>query len=336
MKENALLFGTLFEQPSLFVRLKEELTEASRQFRQDPRAYVTAALRSNAVGGSRRRVLLQFGIALGISFYAIAFAAILVFWTVSNRVSTNRPDLARPLPDMIFPGRPNLDVQGPKDKDLAGAGGGGGNKTELPASAGQLPPPSLQDSPMAPSPEPAVKEPALPMMETVKVDPRINLRTDDLAPTGLTDGVPCAPEAGPGEGNGMGTGEKGGMGSGKGRGVGPGLGWKINGGNPAIGRTGVSSTSDDDRVDARPVALNRPRPNYTEAARKNKIQGVIRARVLVGVDGSVQNVSIVRNLPDGLNEEAITAVYQMRFKAATRNGQSVASWITLEVEFNLR
>ena len=192
---------------------------------------------------------------------------------------------------------------------------------------------------MAPSPEPAVKEPALPMMETVKVDPRINLRTDDLAPTGLTDGVPGAPEAGPGEGRGMGTGEKGGMGSGKGRGVGPGLEWNINGGNPAIGRTGASATSDQERqerVDTRPVALNRPRPNYTEAARKNKIQGVIRARVLVGVDGSVQNVSIVRALPDGLNEEAITAVYQMRFKAATRNGQSVASWITLEVEFNLR
>ena len=103
-----------------------------------------------------------------------------------------------------------------------------------------------------------------------------------------------------------------------------------------LGRLGDPSTSDQEPVDTRPVPLNRPRPNYTEKARQNKIQGVIRARVLVGSDGSVSKVVIVRPLPDGLNEEAISAVYQMRFRAATRSGQSVASWITLEVEFNLR
>ena len=61
MKENALLLGTLFEQPSLFIRLKDELTEASLQFRRDPKAYVIAALRNDTLGGSRRRMLLQFG-----------------------------------------------------------------------------------------------------------------------------------------------------------------------------------------------------------------------------------------------------------------------------------
>ena len=85
-----------------------------------------------------------------------------------------------------------------------------------------------------------------------------------------------------------------------------------------------------------PIALNRPRPNYTEEARKKKIQGVILARALVGADGSVRQVVIRRGLPGGLDGEAILAVSQMRFRPAMRNGQPVATWITLEVEFNLR
>ena len=90
------------------------------------------------------------------------------------------------------------------------------------------------------------------------------------------------------------------------------------------------------RVDVGPIPLNRPRPNYTEEARKNKIQGVVVARVLIAADGSVKQVKITRGLADGLNEEAIRAAYQMRFKAAMKAGQPVAFWQTLEIEFNLR
>ncbi len=336
MKENALLLGTLFEQSSLFIRLKEELTEASSEFRQDPRAYLTAALRSDTLGGSRRKVLLQFGIATGIAFYAAAFAAILVFWTLSNRATGNSPNVPKNPIWVSLPSRIDDDIEGPKDKERSGGGGGGGDHTPQPTSKGLGPQPSLEPQLIAPSAEPQLKEPAFPVLETIRVDPRVNLRTDDLAPTGLSDGVLGPPVSGSGSDGGIGTGEKGGAGSGDGNGFGPGKDWNINGRTPHIGRLRDPSDSEQERVDTRPVALNRPRPNYTEEARKNKIQGVILARALVGADGSVQKVVIVRALPAGLNEEAISAVYQMHFRAATRNGQSVASWITLEIEFNLR
>ncbi|HEV8486156.1 MAG TPA: energy transducer TonB [Blastocatellia bacterium] len=337
MKENALLLGTLFEQPSLFIRLKEELTEAASEFRQGPKAYLTAALRGDTLGGSRRKMLLQFGIATGIVFYAAVFAAILVFWTLSNRASANPPDVPKEIIKVFFPGRIDHDIEGPKDKDHATGGGGGGDNTRQPASEGQPPISSREEQVIAPSPDPQLKAPALPVIETIKVDERVKLRTDDLAPTGLSNGVLSPPDAGPGSDRGMGTGDGGGGGSGRGRGFGPGSGWNIGGeegGRP--GRLRDSSGSEQERVDTRPVPLNRPRPNYTEAARKNKIQGVIRARALVGADGTVKQVVIVHALSEGLNEEAILAVYQMHFRAATRSGQSVASWITLEVEFNLR
>ena len=176
MKENALLLGTLFEQPSLFIRLKDELTEAISEFRQDPRAYLTAALRNDPLGGSRRRMLLQFGIATGIVFYAVAFVAILVFWTLSNRGPANQPNALRSDIWVSLPTRMNSDLDGPKDNDPAGGGGGGGNKTPPPASEGLPPMASLKPQATAPSPEPPIKEPLFPVIETILVDERINLR----------------------------------------------------------------------------------------------------------------------------------------------------------------
>jgi TonB family protein len=99
---------------------------------------------------------------------------------------------------------------------------------------------------------------------------------------------------------------------------------------------GEAGTSSGVNVDTRPIPLNRPRPNYTEQARKNGVQGIIRVRVLVGLDGLVKDVRFVSHLPDGLDNEAAKAVRQMRFKPATRAGQPVNFWQMLEVEFNLR
>jgi protein TonB len=84
------------------------------------------------------------------------------------------------------------------------------------------------------------------------------------------------------------------------------------------------------------VPLNQPRPNYTEEARQNKVQGLVRARILIGSDGLVKQVRIQRGLPYGLNEEAIRAAMQMRFRPAIKSGVAVAFWTTLDVEFNLR
>jgi TonB family protein len=90
-------------------------------------------------------------------------------------------------------------------------------------------------------------------------------------------------------------------------------------------------------VDSRPVLLNAPRPLYTEEARNNKVQGVVRVRVLVDEKGSVTEVVITRGLPDGLNEQAIRAAHQMRFRPATKNGQPVSYWLSnVEIEFRLR
>ena len=49
MQNNALLLG-MIEQPCMISRLTDELREALREFREDPRAFVTTALKRDALG----------------------------------------------------------------------------------------------------------------------------------------------------------------------------------------------------------------------------------------------------------------------------------------------
>lgn len=80
---------------------------------------------------------------------------------------------------------------------------------------------------------------------------------------------------------------------------------------------------------SRPILLNNPKVRYTEQARNNKIQGNVTLRVLVGVDGLVRQVRVVRGLPDGLDEQAIQSAYQRRFKPAMKGGVPVAFWLPI-------
>lgn len=100
---------------------------------------------------------------------------------------------------------------------------------------------------------------------------------------------------------------------------------------PALGVGDGSAVS----VDTKPIPLNSPQPRYTEEARNNKIEGNVTMRVRVGADGQVKQVRIVRGLPDGLDEQAIQAAYQLKFKPAMKDGKPVAYWMPVLVEFNL-
>jgi TonB family protein len=88
-------------------------------------------------------------------------------------------------------------------------------------------------------------------------------------------------------------------------------------------------------VDSKPVLLNHPLPEYTEEARRNKVQGNVVLRLLVDETGSVKNIRLVRGLPDGLNEKAIEAGYKLRFKPAMKDGKAVSYSTLVEMTFKL-
>jgi TonB family protein len=338
MQNKALFADAFISQPSLIMRLVMEFAEASREFRESPGEYMKSAIKGDGIGGRRRRMHLMYGLAVALLFFSSICLAYLIVHTVAY-AAPKVEETAETFTPLVDPNDfKQQEIEAPKAaaKERAGGGGGGGRKTPTPPSKGQLPEFSLRPPIIAPRPEQTLKPPALPVQETVQVDPRLQPKRDDLAPTGLPTGVLGPPSAGPGEGGGMGSGKNGGMGSGDGTGVGPGKGFNMGGGDPRLGGGDFNADGTAKSVDSKPQPLNRPRPNYTEEARKNKIQGNVRVRALVGTDGGVKQVRVLSGLSDGLNEEAILAVKQMRFKPATKNGQPVAYWVSLDVEFNLR
>jgi TonB family protein len=339
MQDQRLFLGVSLEQSSLARRLFEQFSEASREFHNDPRQFITSLIKGEGLGGRRRKQFLQYGLSISLLVYSTFFLANLIFWTIAHQGEPEAKDAGSAVVHLVNPWLPNKPEVAVRkgDKDIDdGGGGGGGNQARTPASQGQLPEWALDPTPLAPTTRPTMQPPALPMIEQLRGDPSQNLKRDDLAPTGLPDGVLGPPSDGPGINKGIGTGDRGGAGPGRERGAGPGEDGGEKGGRFKIGEHRPNPDTNQ-AVDSRPIALNKPRPNYTEEARKAKVQGAVRARVLVGADGAVKQVRILgAGLPGGLNEEAIQAAKQMRFQAAMRNGEKVAYWVTVEIEFNLR
>jgi periplasmic protein TonB len=332
MQENQLFAGSFLYQPPLIKRLLDAFAEGTQEFSKDPSGYIASAFKDNSPGAKRRKQMLLFGLSIAFVLFSTFMLAIIVLPALLRAKAKN--DQVETEIHMINPDDFKMqEIEMPKAKEKAGGGGGGGRNTPTPASKGQLPKFDLTPPIISPRPEPTPRPPSLPVPETVQVDPRLEPKRDELAVTGLPTGVPGPPSAGPGSGGGMGDGSGGGMGPGNGRGVGPGNGYNMGGGDPRLGGgSGAPATS----VDVRPMALNQPVPRYTEEARKNKIQGTVTARVLIGADGTVKSVKIVRGLPDGLDEQAIQAAYQLRFRPAMKAGQPVAFWQNVLIEFNLR
>jgi len=330
MQEKDVFSDAFFSQPSLLGRLWDSARDAMREFGANPRQYVASAIKGEAVGGRARIDRLRFGLALAVAVYMILIGFSLLFWSRTAAQPAGRfPDVTTWIRG---PGRaPEPPKSAVADQD--GGGGGGGRKDPRQATIGQLPDFSNSTPIIAPTTRIQDRTPSLPIPETLPIDMHLQPIRQDIQPTGLPAGVVGPPSDGPGMDGGIGDGGGGGIGPGEG----PGSGRGKNGidGGPG-GPGGARGPVGAPQLSSRPIALNHPRPNYTEEARKQRVQGVVRARVLVDSDGSVKSVRILSGLPDGLDEEAIRAAYQMRFRAAISNGRPVETWVTLEIEFNLR
>jgi TonB family protein len=86
--------------------------------------------------------------------------------------------------------------------------------------------------------------------------------------------------------------------------------------------------------------LRKPRPNYTEEARKHNVQGVVRVRVVFQSDGAIGEVSDVKeNSEDarkyGLVAETIKAAKRIVFEPAEKDGKKVTVTKILEYNFTL-
>jgi TonB family protein len=85
-----------------------------------------------------------------------------------------------------------------------------------------------------------------------------------------------------------------------------------------------------------PVLKHRVMAQYTDEARRAKYQGVCLIGLIVDTQGKPQNVHAVRTLGMGLDEKALEAIRQYKFKPALMDHKTpVPVQITIEVDFRL-
>jgi protein TonB len=254
------------------------------------------------------------GGALGaaVATHAIAFLVILGFARLRPAVASTQPVLSSAIGPFIF-------------TDMLGDGSGrpgGGNRSTEPAALARTRGADLRAVPAVSTRTLATPDTIAPERDAAPALPVAPTDAGVIPQVGALDGLPGPPTdaRGPGD-TGIGTR------IGPDRGVGAGPGDGIGDGPYGIGN-GVTG----------PDLIHRTPPQYSAEAMRAKVQGVAVLSGVVGVDGTLHDIRVVRSLDAafGLDQEAIACVRQWRFRPGTRQGKPVAVYVTIEVAFNLR
>ncbi len=250
------------------------------------------------------------GTGLSIAAHAIAMAALLYAATHVPQVVKTATTVSERFNSIVFLNRP-----GP-----GGGGGGGGTTTPDPPRKMEMTATKpIELTPVAnPADTPPPPDLRIPVI-TVQAEQMLPGTSTPLDTTSL--------------GRGAGSGGGGGRGAGSGPGEGPGLGpGRLGGFGGDVFGPGDGATQ--------PVLINEVKPNYTAPAMSAKLQGRVELDAVVLADGSVDpaSIRITRSLDStfGLDQQAILAVKQWRFRPGTFKGQAVAVRVAVELTFTLR
>jgi protein TonB len=245
-------------------------------------------------------------VAGSVAFYAVLLLVIGLL--IRNRVQIAAP-VKTTLTTLIAP--PIPPPMAPKAQQI---GGGGGQHDIAPVSQGRLP--KFAQEQIVPPKAPPTVQPKLAIEPTLVMQKDLKMANNTLpnfgAPNSLNKGVSM--------GNGSGTG----IGSGDGSGFGPGTGGNTGDGLYAIGG-GVS----------KPVVLFAPDAEFSEEARKAKFSGNVEVYLWVDETGSPSHIRVVRGVGMGLDEKAIEAVRQYKFKPAMKDGKPVKVPLYIDVNFQI-
>jgi len=84
-----------------------------------------------------------------------------------------------------------------------------------------------------------------------------------------------------------------------------------------------------------PTLVYDPEPEYSDEARRAKYTGIVVVSLIVDAQGLPQRIHVARALGMGLDEKAVEAVRQYKFKPAMYQGKPVPCDISVEVNFQI-
>jgi len=82
--------------------------------------------------------------------------------------------------------------------------------------------------------------------------------------------------------------------------------------------------------------LDKPRPQYTAEGRRMRTEGDVALDLVFLANGTVQVNSVISGLGHGLDEAAVRAAQQIKFKPAKRDGQPVDFPARVRIESRAR
>lgn len=246
-------------------------------------------------------------IAGSVAFYGLVI--LLIAYLIRNHISVAAP-VKPQLATVIAP-----DIPPPLPPKAQTIGGGGGQHDVAPVTPGHLP--KFAQEQIVPPKAPPTIAPKLAIEPTVVMQKDLKMADNTLPNLG----VPNSPNR---NGFSLGTGNGTGIGAGDGSGIGPGSGGNTGGGPMHVGG-GVS----------RPVITFQPEAEFSEEARKAKFSGNVEVYLWVDESGSPSHIRVVRPIGMGLDEKAIEAVRQYKFKPAMKDGKPVKVDLYIDVNFQI-
>jgi protein TonB len=195
---------------------------------------------------------------------------------------------------------------------------GGGQREIRPASKGRLPPRPTRRFYLPPMAHILNEHPLLTVQQAILLDTDVpDIASDRVGNPFALDALLSGGRGGPG-----------GIGEGGCCGVGNQNGSRVGGAMPEPGPVKPKQIRP-------PVLIYKIEPDYSDEARKAKVQGVVVIAAEIDSGGRTRNIRVMRPLGLGLDERAIAAAALWRFRPATADGQPVASAVTIEVSFRL-
>jgi protein TonB len=255
-----------------------------------------------------------------VSFVLHAGVFALIVWFIfqarNHIVPTPKVEVT---PIVVPPFIPPVTLPAPQ---TMGGGGGGGFHQVVEANKGHLPP--VEKTPIDP-PALQVDHPKLAVAPAMVMPQKIKIADNSMPNLGMTQSTQVVMKSqGSGSGSGFGQGAGGGIGAGDGGGLGSGSVGGYGGGVMAVGG-GVTA----------PVVIHKVEPEFTDEARRVKYQGVASVGLIVDAQGNPQGVHVVHPLGMGLDQKAVEAVRQYKFKPAMFKGQAVPVQMVIEVDFHM-
>ena len=262
-----------------------------------------------ATAGGIKAPRSQASIWTAVGAHAVVIA--LIAWLVASKVH-----IAAPVPQQIATitapiEAPPPPVRMPRQEQM---GGGGGQHDLAPVTKGHLP--KFSPDQIVPPKAPPTIPPKLAVAPTIDVQPNLKIADNNMPDLGM----PNSNLKGFSLGNGNGTG----IGSGNGNGLGPGSGGNTGGGLRHVGGSVRP-----------PVVVYQVDPEFSEEARKAKFSGNVQVSLVVDEHGLPSHVRVERGVGMGLDEKAVEAVRQYKFKPAMENGKPVPVQIWIDVNFQI-